>query len=134
LADPVSAGAATLTAVIDTGFAAGIVAGGVYKPAAEIVPTAAEPPLTPFTCHVTALLVSPVTVAVNWAVDPSLTCPPLLADTCTPGALGWLFWPEPPHPANPSTPTPSSPQTSRKQSLENRSPTRVAMPPSNRFL
>jgi hypothetical protein len=89
--------------------------------------------LTPFTCHVTALLVSPVTVAVNWAVEPSLTWAPPLTVTCG-CVIGGPFWPEPPHPANPSTPTPRSPQTSRKQLRENRSPIRVAMPPSNTVL
>jgi hypothetical protein len=88
LDDPLTPGAATLTAVIVTGFVAGIVAGGVYNPAAEIVPTALEPPVIPFTCQVTAVLVSFVTVAVNWAVDPSLTWLPLLTVTCACGALG----------------------------------------------
>jgi hypothetical protein len=54
-----------LTAAIVTLGVAGIVAGAVYSPAVEIVPLAAEPPTTPFTSHVTAVLVVPVTVAVN---------------------------------------------------------------------
>jgi hypothetical protein len=122
--------------VITTGLVAGIDAGGVYKPPVEIVPTAADPPVVPFTCHVTAVFVSPVTVAVNCAVDPILTWLPLLTVTCGWGALGGPLWLEELHPASPSTPlsrpTPSNPQTKRKQSFEIRSPTRVAMPPSNR--
>jgi hypothetical protein len=52
-------------------FGLGIVAGGVYRPAAEIVPVVLLPPATPFTCHVTAVFVVFVTVAVNCTVDPS---------------------------------------------------------------
>jgi hypothetical protein len=33
-----------------------------------MVPVVALPPVTPLTCHVTAVLVVPVTNAVNWAV------------------------------------------------------------------
>jgi hypothetical protein len=54
-----------------TVFGEGSVAGGVYRPVAEIVPVAAAPPLTPFTSHVTAVLVLLVTVAVNCVVPPS---------------------------------------------------------------
>src|SRR5713101_7416141 len=46
----------------------GTVAGAVYRPAVEIVPTVEFPPVTPFTCHVTAVLLLPVTVAVNCCV------------------------------------------------------------------
>jgi catabolite regulation protein CreA len=73
VAVPVTIGAATVTAVIVTGLVAGIVAGGVYRPPAEIVPSALDPPATAFTCHVTDVLDSLITLAVNWAVDPSLT-------------------------------------------------------------
>jgi hypothetical protein len=44
------------------------VAGAVYSPAVVMVPVVALPPSTPATCHVTAVLVEFVTVAVNWTV------------------------------------------------------------------
>jgi len=44
--------------------------GAAYSPVAEIVPTCELPPPTPFTCHCTAVLVEPVTVAVNCCVTP----------------------------------------------------------------
>jgi predicted anti-sigma-YlaC factor YlaD len=34
----------------------GTAVGAVYRPAVEIVPTVLLPPATPFTCHVTAVL------------------------------------------------------------------------------
>jgi hypothetical protein len=37
--------------------------GAVYRPVAETVPTAAFPPLIPFTLHATAAFVDPTTVA-----------------------------------------------------------------------
>lgn len=43
---------------------AGIVAGAVYRPPVVILPFVAFPPVTPLTCHVTALFVRPVTIAV----------------------------------------------------------------------
>src|SRR5262249_10946712 len=39
--------------------------GAVYMPAVVIVPAAADPPTVPFTAHVTAPFVVPVTDAVN---------------------------------------------------------------------
>lgn len=45
--------------------------GAVYKPAAVIVPTLAFPPLTLSTAQVTAVLLEPVTVAVNCVVAPT---------------------------------------------------------------
>ena len=51
-----------------TGFVAGTAAGAVYNPVVEIVPTVAFPPITPFTCQVTAVLLVFVTVAVNCCV------------------------------------------------------------------
>ena len=58
----------------------------VFKTVVEITPFAELPPLTPLTCQVTAVLVDPVTVAVNDCVAivpsvttlgemPTLTCP-----------------------------------------------------------
>jgi hypothetical protein len=52
-------------AEIVTVFGTGSTAGPVYTPALEIVPNAADPPATPFTCHVTAMLVVPATFAEN---------------------------------------------------------------------
>jgi len=45
----------------------------VYRPALEIVPTVALPPVTPFTCQVTAVLLVFCTVAVNCRVPPAPT-------------------------------------------------------------
>jgi hypothetical protein len=81
VAVPVNVGAATLTAVMVTGLVAGIAAGGVYSPLVEIVPSVVDPPTTPFTCQVTPVLASLLTVAVNWAVEPSLTWPAPLTVT-----------------------------------------------------
>jgi hypothetical protein len=75
-------GAATLAAEIVTGLVDGTVAGGVYSPVVEMVPVEADPPVTPFTCQVTALLDSLVTVAVSCAVAPTLTWPAPLIVTC----------------------------------------------------
>jgi hypothetical protein len=61
---------ATLIAVIVTLGFEGSAAGGVYSPAAEMVPVAAVPPVTPFTCHRTAGFVVPVTVAENCVDEP----------------------------------------------------------------
>jgi hypothetical protein len=46
----------------------GTTAGAVYKPLVSMVPNVALPPLTPLTCHVTAVLLVPVTVEVNCCV------------------------------------------------------------------
>jgi hypothetical protein len=66
---------ATLTAVTVTTLGLGTVAGAVYKPVAEIVPTVALPPATLFTAQVTALLKLPVpcTTAANCCVWPTTT-------------------------------------------------------------
>ena len=42
----------------------------MYSPALETVPTTALPPATPFTCQLTAVLLVPLTVAVNCRVPP----------------------------------------------------------------
>jgi hypothetical protein len=46
----------------------GITVGALYTPPVDIVPVALLPPLTPFTCHVTAWFVVFETVAENCAV------------------------------------------------------------------
>ena len=48
----------------------GAVAGAVYSPVFDIVPTVELPPLIAFTSHVTAVLDAPVTEAVNCWVCP----------------------------------------------------------------
>jgi len=49
----------------------GTAAGAVYKPTVLIVPTVPFPPVVPLTCHVTAVFVVFVTVAVNCCVSPT---------------------------------------------------------------
>jgi hypothetical protein len=46
----------------------GTAVGAEYKPEVETVPNVALPPVTPFTCQVTALLLVPVTVALKACV------------------------------------------------------------------
>ncbi|MNC88239.1 hypothetical protein D3C83_40360 [compost metagenome] len=58
-------GSSFATAVIVTVAGEGTAAGAVYMPAAVIVPTAALPPATPDTCHVTDVSNALATVAVN---------------------------------------------------------------------
>jgi hypothetical protein len=60
----------------------GIVAGAVYRPVAEIVPTVVLPPAVPFTLQVTAVFVEFATVAVN-CVDPEGATVTLAGDTLT---------------------------------------------------
>jgi len=50
---------------------AGIVAGAMYKPAVVIVPTLESLPGVWFTCQVTAVLLVPVTVAINCRLEPT---------------------------------------------------------------
>ena len=64
---------ATEIAFTVTGFDAGTVAGAVYKPVALIVPTVEFPPVTLFTCDVTAVLEVFATVVVNCFVKPACT-------------------------------------------------------------
>jgi len=56
------------TALTETVVVVGNTAGAVYSPVELIVPLIASPPAAPFTCHVTVILVDPVTVAVNCCV------------------------------------------------------------------
>ena len=60
---------ATEMAFTVTGFDAGTVAGAVKSPVALIVPVVAFPPVTLFTCHVTAVFEVFATVAVNCCVN-----------------------------------------------------------------
>src|ERR671923_1004148 len=61
------------TAVTVTVAGLGTTAGAVYRPELEIVPIVALPPLTPFTCQVTAVLLVFCTIAVNCWVPPAAT-------------------------------------------------------------
>lgn len=70
-ADPVRLVSASDTAVTVAVNVDETVAGAVYIPAEEIVPTVELPPLTPLTCHVTAVLDVFVTVALNAWVPPA---------------------------------------------------------------
>jgi hypothetical protein len=64
----------TDTAVTETVDGDGAVAGAVYRPAVEIVPTVELPPVTPFTCQVTDPFTPFVTVALNcWLPEPAVT-------------------------------------------------------------
>ena len=60
-------------AVTVTAAGLGATPGAVYRPALETVPTVALPPVTPFTCQVTAVLLVFCTVAVNCCVPPTAT-------------------------------------------------------------
>jgi len=62
---------ATAVTVTVAGF--GTVAGAVNKPDVLIVPCVVSPPLTPLTCHVTAVFVVFETVAENCCVMPVCT-------------------------------------------------------------
>lgn len=64
---------AELTARTVTMPAAGSVFGAVYMPDVLIVPVAALPPATPFTCQVTDVFNDPVTVALKDCVAPART-------------------------------------------------------------
>ena len=85
----------------------GTAAGPVYKPEPEIVPTVALPPVTPFTCHVTAVLLVFCTVAENCCVPPVATAADkgaivTLTGICV-GAVD-----SPPQPEVSKTPTPAT--------------------------
>ena len=69
--DPVAEGTSLLCALIVTAVA-GALAGAVYNPLAETVPSAVLPPVTPFTIHVTFWL-APVTAAEYCPVAPNST-------------------------------------------------------------
>jgi hypothetical protein len=88
LSDAEAVGEATLIASTVTVVDAGIIAGAVYRPAAEIVPVAALPPVTLFTCQVTAWLEAFATAAENCVVAPSRTVlAPLIVTEATAVAL-----------------------------------------------
>jgi hypothetical protein len=79
---------ATLVAVMVTFKELGWVAGAVYKPFVEIMPTVWFPPATPFTLQVTPLFELPVTVAAYCEDVPSVTVPAPLRLSVTVGGGG----------------------------------------------
>ena len=70
-AEPVRLVSASDTAVTVAVKVDDTVDGAVYIPVPEIVPTVELPPVTPLTCHVTAMLDVLVTVALNAWVSPT---------------------------------------------------------------
>jgi hypothetical protein len=70
---PVAVASAELTARTVTVLELGTIAGAVYTPDELIVPVAALPSATPFTCQVTAVFDDPATVALNDFVAPART-------------------------------------------------------------
>jgi hypothetical protein len=72
-AEPDFVGSTMLAAAIVTVALLGKSAGAVYKPVAEIVPTALFPPTTPLMLHVTAVLLAFVASAEKSCVFPSNT-------------------------------------------------------------
>jgi hypothetical protein len=70
---PVAEASAELTARTVTVFELGTVVGAVYAPDELIVPVAALPPATPFTCQVTEVFDDPVTVTVKDCAAPART-------------------------------------------------------------
>ena len=73
LVEALEAGLATLVALTVTFAGFGGTTGAVYRPAADIVPTAALPPANPLTLHVTIVLAELVTVAVKSCVAEGAT-------------------------------------------------------------
>ena len=64
---------AALTACTVTVLGLGNMAGAAYEPVALIVPVVDVPPVTPFTCQVTAVFEVPETVAANVCEAPART-------------------------------------------------------------
>jgi hypothetical protein len=95
------------TAVTVTVAGLGTAAGPVYKPEPEIVPTVALPPITPFTCHVTAVLLVFCTVAENCCVRPAVTIAEV-GEIVTPTGIGCRVVATPAQPKDPSTLIPTA--------------------------
>ena len=68
VAVPLEEALATLVAPMVTLAGVGMAEGAVYKPPAEIVPSAALPPASPFTLQFTAVFAELVTVALNCCI------------------------------------------------------------------
>src|SRR5580698_7757496 len=91
---PEMLGASVIKAVMVTLAGFGMITGAVYKPALVMVPTVALPPVTPFTCQVTAVSLVLVTVAVNCCCEPSCTLA-VAGETVTVGVTGGVGLPPP---------------------------------------
>jgi len=122
-ADPDAVGEATLTAVTVTESVVGSTAGGVYTPAAVMVPTLLLPPVTPFTCQVTAVLVRIVTVAEKLVVLPRRTW--LAPETVTDG-WGVILPPPVPQPVSVTASVNADNRTFRKS--DKREPCKLDLP------
>src|SRR2546427_11552479 len=84
-------------------------AGAVYSPEPEIVPTVALPPVTPFTCQVTAVLLVFCTTALNCCVPPAATVAKIgEMVTLTEIGVGVVDTPAQPTVSNTVTPTAAS--------------------------
>lgn len=87
-AEPDCVGSATDTAVIVTLAGDGIMAGEVYWPDAEIVPSVPSPPGTPLICHVTPALAAFETVAEKATDVPPTAMLAVAGDTVTVVGIG----------------------------------------------
>jgi hypothetical protein len=83
---------AELTARTVTTLEVGTVEGAVYTPDELIVPEAALPPATPFTCQVTDVFVDPETVALKDCAEPARTFALAgMTETVTPDPKGGVL-------------------------------------------
>lgn len=73
VAEPLTEASATLVARIVMVFGLGKEIGAVYLPLVSIVPTVGDPPVVPFTDHVTLVFCAPLTVAVKVYESPART-------------------------------------------------------------
>src|SRR5690348_5898822 len=80
-------------------FGVGTTDGAVYKPLLSTVPTEGLPPVAPFTCQVTCVLLVPLTEAVNCCCSPGnlLALCGLTLTTTAPLAPPPPLFPPPPH-------------------------------------
>jgi hypothetical protein len=102
VAGAVLVGSAFEAAMTVTVAVEGMLAGAEYTPLVDIVPTVALPPVAPFTCQVTPVLLAFVTVAENGLLAPIATLADVGATvTATVDGLApvLLLPPPPPHAA-----------------------------------
>jgi hypothetical protein len=79
---------AALVALIAICEELGMVPGALYRPLVEMEPTVEFPPATPFTLHLTCVLLLPETLAVYCALVPTVTLFAPLNDSVTLGGGG----------------------------------------------
>jgi hypothetical protein len=91
-------GSAWAVAVTETTAGVGRLAGAAYNPLTLIVPTAASPPVVPFTAQKAAVFELPVTAALNCRVAPVLTLAAVGVRAIAIGVGPVLLFP--PHPAS----------------------------------